>query len=105
MRHRTPTRPFVIGLGYSPIAAAGYPHRAPYDAIVTTELLKKLLALVSINELIETSSLPVRLPRVGFGKYRGQSWTAVPKDYIAWLLRHDKFDTNVTYTAKHWAAK
>jgi exodeoxyribonuclease X len=93
-------------LGLQPdICTAGYPHRALYDAIVTTELLKKLLTLVSIDELIETSSLPVLLPRVPFGKHRGQCWSAVPKDYIAWLLRQDNLDSNVAYTAKHWATK
>jgi len=87
------------------IAAAGYPHRALYDAIVTTELLKELLQLLSIDELIERSSLPVLLPRVSFGKHRGQSWSTVPKDYIAWLLRKDNLDADVAYTAKHWATK
>jgi exodeoxyribonuclease X len=86
-------------------ATAGCPHRALYDAIVTTELLKKLLQLVSIDDLIETSKLPVLLPRVSFGKHRGQSWSAVPKDYIAWLLRQDNLDADVAYTAKHWATK
>jgi len=54
---------------------------------VATELLKKLLRLLSIDELIETSSLPVLLSWISFGKHRAQLWSAVPKDYIAWLLR------------------
>jgi exodeoxyribonuclease X len=62
-------------------------HRAMPDAYVTTHLLREILKHASIQELIRWTNEPVLLPRVLFGKHRGQKWTDVPPDYLQWILR------------------
>jgi hypothetical protein len=44
---------------------------------------------------------PVLLPKVTFGKYRGQNWTDVPPDYLQWILRQQDMNEDVVHTARH----
>jgi exodeoxyribonuclease X len=47
---------------------------------------------------------PVLLPKVTFGKHRGQAWTDVPVDYLQWILRQQDMNENVVHTARHHLA-
>lgn len=89
-------------LGLQPnLCGAGYPHRALYDAIVTTALLKRILEEKTIDELVTISLKPALLTRVKFGKYNGKAWSDVPQDYLNWVINHD-FDENMKFTANYW---
>lgn len=77
------------------------PHRALYDAIVCAELLVFLLKEHSVEELIELTNKPVLLPRVTFGKNRGQQWSSMDRGFLRWILDKD-FGADVKYTAGHW---
>ena len=77
------------------------PHRALPDAIVTHALLRNMLRKYSLEELAEMTKQPVLLRLVRFGMHRGQLWSAVPVEYLQWILKKD-FDEDVTYTANHW---
>lgn len=77
-----------------------YPHRALYDALVTAAILQRMIALRQPEELHAMTSRPVLLRRITFGKYRGQLWSEVPKDYCAWLLRQTDLDEDTVYTAR-----
>lgn len=80
-------------------------HRASADAYVTAHTLFRLLtptageAHLDLPFLIEVSALPALLPRVPFGKHRGQPWTAVPEDYLHWIGRQADMSEDVKYTA------
>ena len=81
------------------------PHRAAYDAITTAHLLIELLKVMSPSHLVALTDKPALLPRVTFGKHRGQRWAEVPRDYLEWVLRQTgAFDENVRYTAHHYLA-
>lgn len=62
------------------------PHSAHHDAVVTSGILRKLLAAQSLQTLLNWSrELPV-LPRCPIGAYRGLKWKDVPTDYLEWIL-------------------
>lgn len=81
----------------------GLPHSAGFDARVTAQLMLHLLALSSIEELIEISSDPVLLKKMPFGKHRGLPFPEVPKDYRVWLRGRPDLDRDLKHTLDHYA--
>lgn len=79
-------------------------HRALPDAYVTAHLLREILKHASLEKLILWTKEPVLLPRVPFGKHRGQKWTDVPPDYLQWILRQQDMNEDVVHTAHHHLA-
>jgi exodeoxyribonuclease X len=83
-------------------ALAMPPHRAAPDAYVTGFILMEALKLVTVDDMIAWSSAPSLLPRVTFGKHRGQAWSDLPGDYLSWLVNKSDMDADTKFTAKHW---
>ena len=79
-------------------------HRALPDAYVTAHLLRELLKHASIEELIGLTNEPALLPKVPFGKHRGQAWKDVPTDYLQWIIRQQDMNEDVAHTARHHLA-
>jgi exodeoxyribonuclease X len=77
------------------------PHRALYDAIVTAEILLKLLEHHTPEELLELSSKRALLRTVGFGKHYGRPWSEMESGYLSWILTKD-FDADIEHTARYW---
>ena len=42
------------------------------------------------------------LPKVTFGKHRGQAWSELPGDYLSWLVNKSDMDADTKFTARHW---
>jgi len=80
-------------------------HRALPDAYVTAHLSREIIKHASMEDLIRWTNEPVLLPRVTFGKHRGQSWADVPPDYLQWVLRQQDMNEDVVHTARHHLAK
>jgi exodeoxyribonuclease X len=78
------------------------PHAALYDSLVCTYLLMHMLKTHTAEELLELSDKPAILNKCRFGRYRGEKWSDVPKDYLRWLLRNGDFDADVLATARYW---
>lgn len=80
-----------------------YPHRALYDAQVTSWLLIDLIAAFDgdLERMVKVSSEPSLLQKITFGKHRGKLWSEVPRDYLSWVLKQD-FDEDVQLTARRW---
>lgn len=80
-----------------------YPHRAAYDAIVTSWLLIDLLAHFEndLERMVKISYEPSLLTKVTFGKHRGMRWSEVPNDWLRWVLRSD-FGKDEHHTARYW---
>lgn len=78
------------------------PHRAGPDTYVSAFILRELIDQASIEDLIKWSSGPALLAKVGFGKHRGMRWSAVPPDYLRWIIKSDMDDRDVRATAKHY---
>lgn len=75
------------------------PHRATPDAYATSFILRALLALNSIETLIQWTKEPTLLVRVPFGENRGKKWTEVDDGLLTWVLSKN-FDTDVVFTVK-----
>lgn len=80
---------------------ASVAHRAAPDAYVTAFTLRELLKHASFDELVRWSNEPALLPRITFGKHRGQRWDAVPIDYLQWLTRQSDMSEDVVHSARH----
>lgn len=79
------------------------PHRAAPDAYVTAHiLLHALNSGTRVEDMIEWSSGPSLLPRVTFGKHRGTAWSALPGDYLSWIVNKSDMDADTKFTARHW---
>ena len=89
--------------------AFGYPaHRAGPDSYITAKLLMRMLAKLSVGEMIDISNQPVFLPWFGFGKHKKKSIVEIDDGYFKWILEENErarfrgeegFDTNVIHTA------
>lgn len=86
---------------------AALAHRAGPDAYVTAHLLREMLgAGATVEQLIEWSSQPALIVRVGFGKYRGRLWSEMDSGFLRWLLDPSReFDEDVRYTAQFYLDK
>ena len=80
------------------------PHRSQYDAAVTAAFLREALERHSPEELLRLSKQPLLLKTVSFGKHKDQPWSAVPRDYLAFLARGDMYrdDANIRHTVDHY---
>ncbi|WP_210340499.1 exonuclease domain-containing protein [Bradyrhizobium sp. CCBAU 51753] len=83
-------------------ALAMPPHRAAPDAYVTAHILVEAFkAGASLADMIVWSAGPSLLPRVTFGKHRGQAWKDLPGDYLDWIVRKSDMDADTKFTARH----
>jgi len=102
--HKNMTLMYYLGL--KPQLPEGLsPHRALYDVLVTTAIFEFMTSENKFSELKDLQNKPILLKFVKFGKYKGQLWSSVPKDYCKWLLIQNSdggIDENVRFTAKHW---
>lgn len=73
-------------------------HRAGPDAYVTAHHLRDMLALASVEQLVDWSALPGLLPRVTYGPNRGKRWTELDEETLAAAAR-DR-DVDVRFTAE-----
>lgn len=102
--HKNQTLRYYLGVEPPPKLLQGQaPHRALYDAAVTAAILRRMLEARTAEQLVELTSKPVLQTMVRFGKYRGQPWSAVPKDYLKWMLDKSDLcrgDNDLAYTVK-----
>lgn len=74
-------------------------HSALFDARLTANILCRLLAERSVDELLHLSTKAAVLKKVGFGMHFGKLWTEVPTGYLEWARGQD-FDPDVKFTVK-----
>lgn len=107
---------YELGLSHPmPEEAGRMPHRALFDAIMTSDILEWMLSHVSFDSvgnvllspdeavryLVELTSTPVLLTKCPFGMHRGTLWEDVPSKYMEWVLTQD-FDEDTKHTCRHW---
>ncbi|HEY7299529.1 MAG TPA: exonuclease domain-containing protein [Xanthobacteraceae bacterium] len=76
------------------------PHRALPDAIVTAYIVREALKHTTLNDMIAWSEEPPLLPKIGFGKHRGEDWNVVPADYLRWIIEKSEMDDDVKWNAQ-----
>lgn len=91
---------YWLKLNIDPVLASP-PHRAAPDAYCCAALLARMLAKISIAEMIEISSRPALLPKFRFGKHADLPLADVPKSYLEWILTQE-FDEDVKFTASYY---
>lgn len=93
---------YELGLNHPmPPEAGSMPHRALFDALMTSDLLAHMLTIKPLEQLIRLTTAPVVLTTCRFGKHRGEAWADIPTDYMRWVLKQD-FDEDVKHTCRHW---
>jgi exodeoxyribonuclease X len=83
-----------------PEALAMPPHRAGPDSYVTANILQRMLADgVRVNTMVKTTLEPRFYATCPLGKHRGQPWSAVPHDYLAWMLKQADMESDLKAAA------
>lgn len=81
-------------------------HRAGPDAYVGAALMARILldpgSPPDLATMVRWSSGPALLPRIGFGKHRGEKWSDLPSDYLRWILDKSDLDRDAKANARHW---
>ncbi len=75
-------------------ALAMPPHPAGPDAYVTAHLLTELLGSASVEQMVQWTSQPKRLP-----------WPEVPLDYLQWMARQTDMDGDAIWCAQQEMAR
>jgi exodeoxyribonuclease X len=65
-------------------------HRAGPDAYITAHILKALFAAGATGrDMVEWTQKPKLMPRVTFGKHKGEKWPEIPASYLSWIVGSD----------------
>lgn len=80
-------------------------HSAHHDTIVTLEIFRKLLEHASLEQMIEWTEQPAKLPYVPFGKHYKKKWAEVDVGYLNWILMQGDMREDVKYCAKEELAR
>jgi len=83
------------------------PHSALGDILVLEGVFNRIRAKFRKNgqledpveEMIRISSSPIRIPRMPFGKHKGELFSEMPPDYLEWLLTTE-LDEDMAYTVR-----
>jgi exodeoxyribonuclease X len=78
-------------------ALAMPPHRAGPDAWVTAHLLADLAQYATFDQMVAWTKEPRPMPKLTFGKHRGQAWAQVPVDYLDWMQRQTDMDPDTVW--------
>lgn len=75
-------------------------HSALHDAKVTYKLLQAMLEHATLEQLVQWTELPAKLPYMPMGKHFKQPWSEVPAGYLNWCLQQADMREDVRYCAK-----
>lgn len=81
------------------------PHRAGPDAWVTAHLLADLAQHATFDQMIAWTKEPRPMPKLTFGKHRGQTWAEVLTDYLQWMQRQTDMDADTVWYAAQELAR
>lgn len=75
-------------------------HRAGPDSYVTAHILGRFLSEgVRVRDMVQWTTEPRLMTKLGFGKHKGVPFTEAPADYLQWMCAQADMDAD----AKHWA--
>jgi exodeoxyribonuclease X len=98
-RHSNQVLRYWRNLALDP-ALAMPPHRAGPDAWVTAHLVADLAQFASLEQMVAWTKEPRPMPKLTFGKHRGQTWAQVPIDYLQWMQRQTDMDADTVWHAE-----
>lgn len=98
--HKNEVLRYWLKLGTNRGRSAGQaPHSALHDAEVTALLLREMLNHATIDQLVEWTELPAKLPKMPMGKHFGQTWDTVPGPYLQWCINQADMREDVKFCA------
>lgn len=80
-------------------------HRAGPDAYVGAALMARILSepgAPDLDTMVRWSKGPALLPRINFGKHKGEKWSDLPSDYLRWIVDKSDLDRDAKANARHW---
>ncbi len=80
--------------------ATQQPHSALHDTRVTYLILQELLNHATLDELVEWTELPAKLPYMPMGKHFKQPWDTIPAQYLQWCCNQVDMREDVKFCAK-----
>lgn len=107
---------YELGLSHPMPPEAGHmPHRALFDAIMTSDILGWLMSKIAVTlddnspwapsdilaELHRITVSPILLRKCRLPKHKDELWEDVPSSYMQWILKQD-FDADTKYTCEYW---
>lgn len=96
--HKNEVLRYWLGLGDDRGRNANqHPHSALHDAKVTYLLLQELLKHATLQQLIEWTELPAKLPYMPMGKHYKQKWEEIPGPYLQWCINTADMREDVKY--------
>jgi len=98
--HKNSTLRYWLKIPSVDLAPIGRAHGAAFDVSVTTQILICIIqAGVTIQQMVEVSTRPAILPRLGFGMHAMKLVTDVPSSYLSWVLDNITDNEDVRHTA------
>lgn len=98
--HKNEVLRYFLKLGTNRGRSAGQmPHSALHDTLVTRDLLLELLKHATIEQLVEWTELPAKLPYVPFGKHYKKPWSEVDSGYLMWVGKQADMREDVKFCA------
>ncbi len=76
-----------------------FPHSAAHDTRVTYSLFRKLLEFASLEQMIEWTEQPAKLPKIPMGKFYGKTWAEADSGYLTWCCNQKDMREDVKYCA------
>lgn len=85
----------------------GAAHRAGPDAYLCALLMQRILleAKFTLADMVRFSDGPALLPRITFGKHRGEKWDEAPANYLEWIVEKSDLDRDIKANARYWLSK
>jgi exodeoxyribonuclease X len=77
-----------------------HPHSALHDCQVTFLILQELLKHATLEQLVEWTELPAKLPHMPMGKHYKQKWEEIPGPYLQWCINQQDMREDVKYCAR-----
>lgn len=77
-----------------------HPHSALHDCRVTYLILTELLKHATIEQLVEWSDLPAKLPYMPMGKHFKQPWHEIPSPYLQWCINQADMREDVKWNSQ-----
>lgn len=103
--HKNETLRYWLGLEPLGRKVHQQTHSAMHDCVVTWGIFQRLLQIVSLEQLIEWTELPAKLPKMPMGKHFGQAWDTIPFPYLKWIVAQADMRPDVKYCAQEEMTK
>jgi exodeoxyribonuclease X len=103
--HKNETLRYWLKLGQLGRSVSQQTHSALHDAKVTWLIFQELLKHVTLEQMIQWTEVPAKLPRMPMGKHFGQAWDTVPGPYLQWCINQADMREDVKFCAKEELAR